>query len=64
MSKNPIDYIVHTSVDDGLVSATYAIVPTIRRAIAYERTHGKRVALIQGLERELRKRAKMGGTER
>lgn len=48
-----VSFIVHTSVQDGLCSATY-------KAIAYERRHGKRTALITGLERELRRRAKKG----
>ncbi len=52
--------IVHTSVEDGLISATYDSVAIIKKAIAYERRHGKRSALIAGLERELRRRAKGG----
>jgi len=52
--------IVHTSVQDGLCSATYATPASIRKAIAYERRHGKRSALITGLERELRRRANGG----
>lgn len=51
--------IVHTSVA-GLCSAGYASVAQIKKAIAYEVCHGKRVALITGLERELRRRAKGG----
>jgi len=52
--------IVHTSVQDGLCSAGYASVADIKKAITYERRNGKRVALIAGLERELRRRAKGG----
>ena len=53
-----VSYIVHTSVQDGLCSATYATPATIRKAIAYEKRNRKRTALITGLERELRRRAK------
>ena len=62
MSEKAIDFIVHTSVADGLVSATYATPATIRKAIAYEKRRGKRSrsALISGLERELRRRVKGG----
>lgn len=52
--------IVYTSVQDGLCSAGYASAAQIKKAIAYERRHAKRVALITGLERELRRRAKGG----
>jgi len=60
MTEKAIDYIVRTSVQDGLCSATYAMPATIKKAIAYERRNGKRSALIEGLERELRRRAKGG----
>lgn len=53
-----VSFIVHTSVQDGLCSATYESPAVIRKAISYERAHGKRSALIAGLERELRRRAK------
>jgi len=59
-SERAIDFIVHTSVQDGLCSATYATPATIKKAIAYEKRHSKRSALIGGLERELRRRAKGG----
>lgn len=61
MSKllsDAVSALVHTSVQDGLVNATYASPATIRRAIVYETQHGRRVALINGLQRELRRRAK------
>ena len=60
MSEKAIDNIVYTSVQDGLVSATDATPATIKKAIAYEKRTGKRSALITGLERELRRRAKGG----
>ena len=50
--------LIYTSVADGLVSATYATEGVIRKAIAHERRSGKRIALITGLERELRRREK------
>lgn len=50
--------IVYTSVYDGLVNASYASPASIRKAIAHERRNSKRSALITGLERELRRRAK------
>ena len=56
--ESAIDYIVHTSVQDGLSSAEDASDAAVRRAIAHEKRHGKRTALITGLERELRRRAK------
>lgn len=57
-----VDAIVHTSVHDGLLSATCAGVPTIRRAIKEESKRAKpRTALINGLERELRRRARQKG---
>jgi len=52
--------LIYTSVSDGLTSATYATPATIRKAIAHERRNGRRTALITGLERELRRRAKGG----
>lgn len=55
-----VSSIVHTSVQDGLCSATYSSEATIRKAIDHERglKRGGRTALITGLERELRRRAK------
>jgi len=58
MSERGYDFIVHTSVADGLCSAGHATPVTIKKAIAYEKRHGKRTALITGLERELRRRQK------
>lgn len=53
------DYIVHTSVDDGLCSARSCSPAAIRKAIAREAAKAEpRTALITGLERELRRRAK------
>lgn len=57
-SSEAVDFIVHTSVDDGLRSARNAKPTEIAQAIAYERQNGKRKALIAGLERELRRRQK------
>jgi hypothetical protein len=56
--SNVVADLVFTSVQDALVNATYAAPRTIRKAIAYERRHGRRSALIAGLERELRRRKK------
>jgi hypothetical protein len=53
-----LGFIVYTSVEDALVNATYATPALIKKAIAHERRHGKRSALITGLERELRRRSK------
>jgi hypothetical protein len=54
--ERDIDFIVYTSVADGLSSAAHASPATIKRAIAHEKRNGKRSALIQGLELELRRR--------
>lgn len=63
--SSAVGSIVYTSVDDGLGSARYSAVGTIKKAIAFERAkkRGSRVALIAGLERELRRRAKGGRPE-
>lgn len=53
-----VSFICHTSVQDGLTTAALESDAVIRKAIAYEKSHGKRTALITGLERELRRRAK------
>lgn len=57
-SDEGIGFIVHTSVYDGLSSARFRSDDDIRRAIDYESCHRKRSSLIQGLQRELRKRQK------
>lgn len=50
---------VHTSVDDALSSARHAAEPVILRAIALElQKSPPRTALVTGLHRELRRRAK------
>lgn len=53
--------IIYTSVQDGICNATFATPARIRQAIAAEKCRKQpRSALITGLERELRRRAKGG----
>ncbi len=59
MSEKTVNGIVFTSVSDGLVSAAHASVADVERAIKVEaQRDNPRSALIEGLQRELRRRDK------
>jgi hypothetical protein len=55
--EHQVSVLVHTSVQDGISSATHASIAVIRRAIHVEQSSDTpRVSLIRGLRAELRKK--------
>ena len=61
--EQAVSWIVNTSVQDGLVSAMFASIAVIRRAIHVEQQRDTpRVSLIRGLTAELRKKERAAAT--
>jgi len=62
--EKAVSFIVNTSVQDGLMSATHASIAVIRRAIHVEQQRETpRVSLIRGLTTELRRKERAAAAE-